>query len=267
MHPVHFKEIHDIDEILQVVELQKRVWGSDMVTSMPQLVASIHHGGVVIAAFHEKNIIGFCYGFPGFDGKQPYLVSHMAACHPDFRNQGLGKRLKEVQREWALARGYEKMVWTFDPLETRNAWFNLCKLGAWSGTYIPSFYGVMPDGLPADRLLAEWELRSERVVNALSGKTAIPDAWNQYPKQLDGAPTDHGPSPVSLDTLSKGEGILIAVPAVISALKQNRPELARAWRFALRHHLGQAFSNGYRVTGLVRTGGSVHYYVLKKEMH
>jgi predicted GNAT superfamily acetyltransferase len=260
MQHIQFQSIHDVDRLSEIVALQKRVWDDVSFTSMHQMVAAIHHGGVVIAAIDDGKIIGFCYGFPGFDGQKAYLVSHMAAFDPDYRDRGLGKRLKEEQRRWAIDRGYDKMVWTFDPLKARNAYFNLCKLGATSKRYITAFYGEL-DGLPEDRLLVEWDLRSVRVERALAGHLPPSDAWLGYGRLLDWLREEPDPAPDAEYTPEDAPGYLIPVPRSIQL-----PERARAWRFALRRKFQEALAAGYRVTGLLRTTDEpVHYYVLEKE--
>jgi predicted GNAT superfamily acetyltransferase len=116
---------------------------------------------------------------PGIRGGKPYLHSHMLAVNPAYRNQGIGRRLKLFQRDEALARGVNLMEWTFDPLEIKNSFLNLAKLGAIVREYVPNFYGVSSSRLhgevPTDRLCAEWWLDSDWVRSALGGKpVALP---------------------------------------------------------------------------------------------
>ncbi|WP_124727916.1 GNAT family N-acetyltransferase [Staphylospora marina] len=260
MTSVHIEHIFDVQKLQEIVDLQKRVWDAASVTSMHQMVAAIHHGGVVLAVVADGRIVGFCYGFPGFDGERVYLVSHMAAFDAGWQNKGWGKRLKEAQRRWALEHGYDRMVWTFDPLKARNAYFNLCKLGGTSQKYITDFYGDLA-GLPEDRLLVEWELDSPRVKQALEGTVPGAETWPTYAKLLDWTMTPEGPEPGGTETAS-GEppGWLLPVP------REPLPPLqAKSWRFALRRAFQTAMANGYRVTGLWRTEEPVHYYVLEKE--
>ena len=265
---IELQVVTEQEHLKQIVDLQKQVWDVETITSIPQLIAAIHHGGVAIAAFDGAKIIGFCYGFPGFHGGEIYLVSHMAAVHPDYRDFGLGRRLKEKQREWAIAYGYDKMVWTFDPLESRNAYLNLCKLGGYVKKYIPSLYGDMNDsinkGLPSDRFLLEWELRSARVVNALAGKSPESEAWKHYDPLFSWRMDGKHPHPAINYPIEEKAGYLVPIPKDIHEMKQTDYELARMWRFEIRHQLNRAFSQGYFVVGLLRTDEPVHYYVLVK---
>lgn len=266
---ITYKNITQPEEMPEIIELQQVVWGAGSITPMPHLVAAIHNGGVVIAAFHGDRIVGFCYGFPGFDGGEVFIVSHMAAVDPEFRNAGLGKSLKEKQREWAVGNGYGKIVWTFDPLESRNAFLNLCKLGGYVKTYIPSYYGEMNDlinkGLPSDRLVLEWKLNSSRVEKALAGKTPETDDWKTYKKLYDWKLDGNYPHPDKGRSPDGGKGYLLAVPKAIHDMKLTDFALVHAWRFHIRNHMEHALSQGYYVVGLLREDGPVNYYVLENE--
>jgi len=131
----------------------------------------------VIAAFAENEMAGFALSVPGFRAGRSYLHSHMLAVRKRYQNAGLGRRLKLLQREDALARGFELIEWTFDPLEIKNAYLNIAKLGAIARRYTVNQYGLssspLQGGLPTDRLVAEWWLRSKRVETLLqAGKLA-----------------------------------------------------------------------------------------------
>jgi predicted GNAT superfamily acetyltransferase len=133
-------------------------------------------GGQVIGAFEGERLVGFAMALPGISQGRPYLHSHMLAVDGKYRNRGVGRRLKLFQREEALARGIQRMEWTFDPLEIKNSFLNIAKLGTIVRRYEPNFYGVSSSRLqgeiPSDRLCAEWWLDSDRVCSALAGKPA-----------------------------------------------------------------------------------------------
>ena len=167
---------HTIEEFEQMVELEVQVWKfaeRDVVPSQMYVVAS-KIGGQVLGAFQGEKMVGFALAYPGIRQGAPYLHSHMAAVLPEFRDLGIGRRLKLAQRGDALARGIPLIEWTFDPLQTKNAHFNICSLGAIVRRYMPDVYGSTSSplhaGLPTDRLVAEWRLNSTRVVDALSGR-------------------------------------------------------------------------------------------------
>ncbi len=175
--------IEALDQLAQFdrcVELQVAVWGyadGDVIPRRMFLVAR-RIGGQVLGAFEEGTIVGFAMALPGYRDGRPYLHSHMLAVLPEYRNRGLGQRLKLAQRDDALARGFALMEWTFDPLEIKNSYLNLHKLGAIVRRYHANFYGPssspLQGGLPTDRLYAEWWLRSDRVVARLEGNDPAP---------------------------------------------------------------------------------------------
>jgi len=133
-----------------------------------------------VAASKPETLVGFAMSLPGIKTESgqacPYLHSHMLAVRESHRNRGLGVQLKRKQRDEALSRGIRHIEWTFDPLEIKNAFLNIHRLGAIARAYRPDFYGVsssrLQSGLPTDRLLAEWELESSRVDGALNGRPA-----------------------------------------------------------------------------------------------
>ena len=173
---VTIRPCHTVEEFEQMVELEIQVWGfleRDVVPSQMYVVAS-KTGGQVLGAFVGEKMAGFVLAYPGIRNGRPYLHSHMAGVLPEFRDLGVGRRLKLAQREDALVRGITLIEWTFDPLQTRNAHFNICRLGAIARRYLTDVYGSTSSplhaGLPTDRLVAEWHLESERVLDILAGK-------------------------------------------------------------------------------------------------
>ena len=158
-----------------MVELEFVVWRfgeRDVVPSQMYVVAA-KIGGQVLGAFVEDRMVGFALAYPGIRDGRPYLHSHMAAVLPEYRDLGIGRQLKLAQRDDALARGIPLIEWTFDPLQTRNAYFNICRLGVVAQRYLLDLYGStsspLHGGLPTDRLVAEWHLASDRVASVLAG--------------------------------------------------------------------------------------------------
>ena len=164
-----------IRELEACVALQKEVWNFDDADLIPLrlFVVATKIGGQVIGAFDAEELIGFAMSIPGTRNGNPYLHSHMLAVRESFRNTGLGRKLKLEQRDEALGRGIRLIEWTFDPLEIKNAWLNIERLGAIARRYNPNQYGMssspLQGGLPTDRLVAEWWLDSDRVQAVLSG--------------------------------------------------------------------------------------------------
>jgi predicted GNAT superfamily acetyltransferase len=170
---IKISRLNQLADFERCVQLQVDVWGysdSDLIPKRVFLLAD-RIGGQVLGAFDGEVLAGFAMSLPAYRHGQPYLHSHMLAVGEAYRNAGLGRRLKMAQREDALARGILRMEWTFDPLEIKNSYLNIARLGAIVRRYEPDFYGpstsVLQGGLPTDRLVAEWWLRSPRVRQAL----------------------------------------------------------------------------------------------------
>jgi predicted GNAT superfamily acetyltransferase len=244
---IEIRTCEGMDELEACVQLEIETWGYDATEIVPRKTFLLAQkiGGQVIGAFETGsgdspddgeragNLIGFVLSLPGIkssDGRAaPYLHSHMLAVKPDFRNGGIGAQLKWEQRHEALGRGIRHIEWTFDPLEIKNAFLNIHRLGAICRSYRPNFYGVsssrLQGGLPTDRLVAEWELESGRVESALEGSPA------RFPFE------EH-----------------IVVPAAMEQWKANEGDRSRALEIQTenRHRFQDAFARGLAVVGFSR---------------
>jgi len=176
------RDCDGLEELEACVHLQKEVWGFNDIDIVPArvfLVAS-KIGGQVIGAFRGDELVGYTLSIPGNRDGHVYLHSHMLAVKESCRNLGLGRKLKLAQRADALEKGIELIEWTFDPLEIKNAYLNIVKLGAIARRYNINQYGSfsspLQGGLPSDRLVAEWWLRSDRVQAVLAGQDPRPFA-------------------------------------------------------------------------------------------
>lgn len=233
---IHIRVCTALEEYERIVELQRLVWGFADVELVPKDVAVVaaSTGGHVFGAFEGGKMVGFLMAFAGFRDGRPYLHSHMLAVLPDYRDSGVGRRLKLRQRQEALGRGLELVEWTFDPLELKNAYFNIERLGAIVRRYIPNKYGrtssPLHGGLPTDRLVAEWWVRTPRVEAVVGGRTMA-----------------HSQNPVR-----------IRVPAAIAELKRTDRVAAEKAQTQVREQFEKWFSQGYAVTGFERDaqGGS-----------
>jgi predicted GNAT superfamily acetyltransferase len=178
---IRIKSLTTLEQFDRCVALQDAVWGYDTSASMSQKVFLLagHIGGQVLGAFEGEVLVGYAMSLPGVRNGHAYLHSHHLAVLPEWRNFGAGRRLKLAQREEALGRGIELMEWTFDPLEIKNSYLNFARLGAISRRYERDFYGPssspLHGGLPTDRIVAEWWLKSDRVVRVLAGETPVMD--------------------------------------------------------------------------------------------
>jgi predicted GNAT superfamily acetyltransferase len=229
---VVIRKCHNLDEMSACVTLQKEVWNFADVELVPlrMFVVAEKIGGQVIGAFDQGNIVAFALSVPGSRGGHSYLHSQMLAVRNEYRNAGLGREIKLFQREDALARGFELIEWTFDPLEIKNAYLNIERLGAIARRYHVNQYGItsspLQGGLPSDRLVAEWWLKSKRVESLL----------REEPK----------PEFEILKTIS--------VPAEIYGWKAARATRGRAQEVqeCNRKDFLQAFSDGLAVLGYER---------------
>lgn len=174
---VVIRQCSGTEDFQACVDLQKEVWGFSDADLIPirMFVVAEKIGGQVMGAFAASTLVGFALAIPGTRSGRPYLHSHMLAVGEGYRNAGLGRRLKLAQRDEALGRGIELIEWTFDPLEIKNAYLNIEKLGAIARRYNINQYGTsssrLQGGLPTDRLVAEWWLNSERVKRIAAGQS------------------------------------------------------------------------------------------------
>lgn len=166
---IQIRQLTEIDDLAEAVRLQREIWGFEDVELLPLrlFVVASKIGGQVLGAFDRSKMIAFCACLPGLKAAgKTYLHSHMLGVLPAYRNTGLGRKLKLKQREYALASGIDLIEWTFDPLEIKNAFFNVERLGAIARRYVHNQYGKtsshLHGGLPTDRLVAEWWIRTPR---------------------------------------------------------------------------------------------------------
>jgi len=228
---IHIQSLTSLEHFELCVVLQLEVWGYSDGDVIPRRVFVVAQriGGQVLGAFDGETLVGFAMSLPGYREGKSYLHSHMLAVLPQYRNAGIGRRLKLAQRDDAIARGFDLMEWTFDPLEIRNSHLNINRLGAIVRRYQPDFYGPssspLQGGLPTDRLYAEWWLRSSRVDDLLRGE------------------------PQTEQILER-----IMVPSTIYQWKQNAEQrnLARTLQSNNRAALGSAFQRGLAVVGYER---------------
>jgi predicted GNAT superfamily acetyltransferase len=174
------RKCESLDEFHRCVDLQREIWGEADLEVEPatMFVVAAHTGGQVLGAFDGAQLVGYTLAVVGLRDRVPYLHSHMTGVQSEYRDRGVGRMLKLFQRTEALGRGIRLIHWTFDPLEVRNAHFNLNRLGAICREYQPNLYGVTTSplhrGMETDRLLAEWRLDSARVVAAIENLVKDP---------------------------------------------------------------------------------------------
>ncbi len=236
--PVEVRQLSKLSEFAEVVRLQREIWGFDDVELLPLrlFVVASKIGGQVLGALDGGKMVAFCLCIPGLKptGKH-YLHSHMLGVLPPYRNTGLGRRMKLEQRGYALAAGVDLIEWTFDPLELKNAFFNIERLGSIVRRYVHNQYGTtsshLHGGLPTDRLVPEWWIGSDRVAELAGDRTV-----ERFPIAA-----------------------RIVVPIDIAALRVNEPNRAREVQQSVAEQFDEHFRQGLAVTGFERSATSGTY--------
>lgn len=202
---IEIRECVEVAELKQCVRLQREVFALPEIEISPvrHLIVTRHAGGFTLGAFAGEKLVGFVLSVAAFSGNERFFYSHMTAVTKDYQSSGVGARLKWAQRSEALRRGVNFIKWTFQPVQARNAFFNLEKLGAVVRHYEPNFYGTdyspigdrsKSVGLDSDRLFAEWRLDGERVRRLAAGEKIgetgavaetieVPADWNRLVKE------------------------------------------------------------------------------------
>ncbi|HEX9890430.1 MAG TPA: GNAT family N-acetyltransferase [Actinomycetota bacterium] len=246
------RELSSIEEAREAAGLIDGIWGGTRIITPELMRALATHGGLVLGAFLDDRLAGAQVAFLGMVEGEVILHSHVTGVPPEHQHGGVGLALKGAQRAWCLARDIAAVTWTFDPLIARNAYFNLHKLGAVAVRFLPDFYGPMDDpfnaGHPTDRLEIRWEVGSERVEQAMSGR-AQPVPQDAAPPLLD----DEGGLPAPRPEAT-GQRLLVRVPSDYLLLRETDPAAAAAWREAVRRSLIEAFRRRYRAIGFARSG-------------
>lgn len=273
------RELETLEDLEACVALQQEVWGERFSQLAPVSILRVSQrlGGVVAGAFDGTgDLVGFVFGLTGIEDGDPVHWSDMLAVRPRLRGGGLGRRLKAWQRSRCLERGVRRAYWTFDPLESRNAWLNLGRLGAVAREYLPDMYGAsdspLHQGMGTDRLLALWLLDSPRVEERLRGRGDPPptaEILERLPRAFDVEMDGRLPRPVTRDATSDpdstvADALLVPIPADIQGLKAADPDVAVSWREATRSALAPRLAEGWEVRELVRSPEPVSYYLLRR---
>lgn len=252
---VHIVDESEMGRLRTVASLLIAVWGtSPHRAPIPSdLLRSISHAGCNVTAAYDGTgkLCGAAVAIVSPVGSSMYSL--IAGVLPDAADRGVGFALKQHQRAWALARGLETMIWTFDPLVSRNARFNLTKLGAHASEYVRDFYGLMDDEInsndESDRLVAVWPLTTDLSIACSQGEPE--------PSELP------GPAPDSIRAMGPdGEPVLLEadgslwcrVPADIATLRGQNADQAAAWRSCIREIFTSAFATGHTAVGVTRAG-------------
>ncbi|MGH9359531.1 MAG: hypothetical protein ACRD1O_10210 [Terriglobia bacterium] len=250
--------------------IQQEVWGH-LACSAELLSTAQKHGGVVLGAFHGRELAGFLFAFLARRRGKLIHWSHMMAVRENLRDHGLGLRMKLLHRRLAIEQGLRSICWTFDPLESRNAFLNIERLGAVVEEYIPDCYGDFPSviekGLPSDRLVANWRITSRAVARALQRVRPTPRLNPRLPRINETISNSDGFPKNARIRLNRSERRLaVEIPADTDGMRSAALSLARRWRTETRPIFQTYFAAGYRVTGFARdAGGSGRcFYVMTR---
>lgn len=251
---IKIRQITNVAEMPAVEDLQREVWGiPDLeVVSLTHLIATVAAGGVLLGAYDDENLVGFAYGFVSYEKGQTAHHSHMLAVKPEYRNFNLGEKLKQAQREFVLSQNIKIMSWTFDPLQSLNAYFNFNKLGVVCDQYFVNFYGAEAASFlhrnGTDRLWVTWNLDSERVKERTEKRVPAIEFENVKRLVKSGAKN----IPQTIDLSEDDEQVAIEIPANINELQKQNIELAIEWREATRKAFTTALAKGYIVQEFYR---------------
>ncbi len=237
----------DPNAIKEGVEVIRNAWGSnDFATFMKDFLTGVsYNGGIVLVAKENGKIIGFSFSIVGFR-KKFYIYSHMTGVNRDYWHRDIGYLLKLKQREISIQKGFDLVAWTFDPLQGLNSNFNLRKLGAIARVYRKNHYGIMTDslnlGLPSDRVVAEWFIKSKHVEERINGN------FKNYVDLKDAIITEEKNGfriPFKLNLDLNEDYIRIEIPRDINKIKKENLKFANLWREYTAKVYEHYFSKGY----------------------
>ncbi len=270
-------------ELDEVVSVQRSFWHDPSVIVHANMLWSIvSNGGSIIGAVKDRQVIGFVLSYLGLEQPgSPHpardnlkLVSQRMAILPSYRGQGIGFRLKLAQREFALQQGITLVTWTFDPMISQHAYFNIRKLGAVARRFLPDHYGPhSPLALmgSSDRLLAEWWVQHPQTAAALAGSPARCDIEEYVDSALILNPTCITPQgylePTGFTMRALDATLLMEIPSDYATIVRQAPDLAQVWRQHSRMVLENTVAAGYAITDFVHvTQEATHrsYYVLTR---
>lgn len=270
---IEIRSLHLIEELEDVRKLESKIWGEYDSIPTHQTITAVKNGGLVLGAYCGEMLVGFQYSFPGFNGKSAYLCSHMLGIDEQFRNRGIGEKLKLRQREEALKLGYSLITWTYDPLESINAHLNITKLGGVCSTYIVNCYGEMEDllnsGIPSDRFLVEWHIQQEKATDSRGQVMELDFLLENSLIQWD---TNNKGLPFPSSTLPLPEQecdtAIVAIPKNFRTIRETNMEIATEWRMKTRDIFTNLFEQGWQVTDFKKNSMKdipVQFYVLSRK--
>jgi len=258
MEDIVIRECATLGELGSCVRLQREVFGLPDLEVSPQrhLIVSRHAGGWTLGAFvsdggqERERLVGFVHHLAAVRGNEIFGYSHMMAVDVEYQNKGVGARLKWSQRERVLQEGRSRIRWTWDPMQTRNAHFNLNRLGVTVSSYAENFYGTdyvtsptpgtgeLP-GIDSDRIFADWRIHSHRVAALARRESATIDA-----------------SPA----------VEIMIPVEWTRLVRENPAKAKQEQLRVRKEFQEAFASGLVAAGFERSSERPRYLLYESQV-
>lgn len=274
MATIRYTDLNNLDEYAQVVALERAIWGPgyDEVVPVPILAVTVLRGGILIGAFDDQRMIGFVYSLPAIKNGSPTQWSHMLGVVDEYRNAGVGRQLKLLQRERTIAMGLDLVEWTYDPMQAMNAHLNFTKLGVVVDEYEENVYGESSSplhrGNPTDRFVAEWWVRRPHVERRIApasrlrlraGELADAQAVNRVMRNGDWLES------VDVDLSSDRRRLLVDIPMGFTDMLSRNPELALAWRICTRAIFTTYFDRGYQAVDFMldREAGKGSYLLTR----
>jgi predicted GNAT superfamily acetyltransferase len=257
MENIVIRECTTINELDNCVQLQREVFGLPDLEISPRrhLIVSRQAGGWTLGAFGPDDgggqLLGFVHHLAAVRGQEIFGYSHMMAVDPDYQNKGVGGRLKWSQRERAIHEGRSLIKWTWDPMQARNAHFNLNRLGVTVSSYAENFYGTdyvtspaltgaSPAGIDSDRLFADWQLQSPRVTELANGVRGTRQTVPGRPEMI------------------------IGIPPNWTKLCKENPQQAKQEQLRVRQEFQKAFASGLIAAGFERSAEEPRYLFYEK---
>lgn len=254
---VKVRKLTEMKELEEVQALERKVWGMDPLPTHQTFTVS-KHGGLILGAYIKEKLAGFSYGFPGFQNGKAYFCSHMLGIDPGHQKQGIGRLLKEKQREKCLELGYNLIIWTFDPLLSVNAYLNLHHLHGLITKYTENLYGEMDDqlnrGIPSDRFTIEWWIGSkhEEAITTMGRKVGMTN--QNILKDI-----------CSFLDIHSQDSWFVRIPADFQKLKADDHEAALDWRLKTRLVFQELLDAGFIGIDVRRKNDFSYYHFINKE--
>jgi chorismate synthase len=263
---ITIRDLSSLQDYADCVALQDSTWGTGFSERVPVAILRVGQmiGGVAAGAFDGGKMVGFVFGMTGLRDRELVHWSDMLAVREELRGKGIGERLKQYQRDKVVALGVKSMLWTFDPLQAKNAHFNINHLGALPVEYVPDMYGshtgsLLHGTLPTDRLIARWNLESTR---RLELRVPLPISGETVPV-ANPIGVDDMPSAELLPSTSPHAGpIRVQIPADFSDVQRESTPSAMRWRLVVREVMTAWLAAGYRVSSFVKVPDGLPFYRL-----